>query len=86
MSTFRIDEPNKPQKWIKTVDDKNGMLTFSTKKEGCYARSCGIIADSEGQRLKFLFKEKYPELKYLKVDDSYRYKNLRCTYLSTYNY
>ena len=71
MAYFRIDEPNKPQKWIKTVNNKNGTLTFSTKRDGCYERSSGIIANAEGKRLKFLFKEEYPELKYLKVDNYY---------------
>jgi hypothetical protein len=71
MSKFRIDEPNKPTKWVKSVDNQNGILEFSTEKYGCYERSSGIIANSEGQRLKFLFKEQYPELEYLKVDNRY---------------
>jgi len=71
MSYFRIDEPNKPTKWVKSVDNQNGTLEFATSKSGCYERSSGIIANSEAQRLKFLFKEEYPELEYLKVDDSW---------------
>lgn len=71
MSKFRIDEPNKPTKWVKSVDNQNGTLEFSTTRSGCYERSGGIIADSEGQRLKFLFKEQYPEMEYLKVDNDW---------------
>lgn len=71
MAYFRIDEPNKKTKWIKSVDNQNGKLEFSTSKSGCYDRSSGIIANSEAQRLKFLFKEEYPELEYLKVDGSW---------------
>lgn len=71
MANFRIDEPNKPTKWVKTVDNANGILEFSTSRSGCYGRSSGIIANSEAQRLKFLFKETYPELEYLKVEDYY---------------
>ena len=26
MAYFRIDEPNKPTKWVKTVDNQNGIL------------------------------------------------------------
>ena len=71
MSKFRIDEPNKPTKWVKTVDNQNGIITFSTDKYDAYERSCGIIANSEGQRLKCLFGEQYPELEYLKVDNGW---------------
>lgn len=71
MSTFRIDEPNQPRKWVKKVDNENGTLEFTTSKSEAYCRGSGIVANSEGQRLKFHFKEQYPELEYLKVDDGY---------------
>ena len=71
MAYFKIDEPNKPRKWVKSVDNANGILEFSTERSGSYSRSSGIIANSEAQRLKFLFKEQYPELEYLRVDDSW---------------
>lgn len=73
MSKFKIEEPNKPTKWVKSVDNQNGTLEFSTSKSNCYERSSGIIANSEAQRIKFLFKEQYPELEYLTVDNSYCY-------------
>ena len=57
MAYFKIDEPNKPRKWVKTVDNENGTLEFSESKSGAYTRSGGIIANSEAQRLKFLFKD-----------------------------
>ena len=71
MAYFKINEPNKKTKWIKNVDNENGTLTFSSTcegYEGLYSRSSGIIADSELKRIKFHFKEKYPELEYLEID------------------
>lgn len=69
MAYFRIKEPNQPTKYIKEVDNANGILTFTTSKyDGAYSRSGGIIANSERDRLKFLFKKQYPELEYLEVD------------------
>ena len=47
MAYFRIDEPNKPQKWIKDVDRANGTLEFSEVRNGCYQRDSGFFADSE---------------------------------------
>jgi len=71
MAYFRIDEPNKDRKWIKSVDNENGTLEFSNSRSGSYSRSDGIIANSELQRLKFHFIEKYPELQYLVKDSSW---------------
>jgi hypothetical protein len=71
MAYFRIDEPNKDRKWIKSVDNENGTLEFSKSRNGSYSRSDGIIANSELQRLKFHFTEKYPELQYLVKDSSW---------------
>lgn len=71
MAYFKISEPNQPIKYVKDVDDANGKLTFSTTRQGSYNRSSGIIADSERDRLEFLFKSEYPELKYLTVDTGY---------------
>lgn len=69
MAYFIIKEPNQPTKYIKEVDNANGILTFTTSKyDGAYSRSSGIIANSERDRLKFLFKKQYPELEYLEVD------------------
>lgn len=71
MAYFRVDEPNKKTKWIKTVNNEDGTLEFQDSKSGAYNRSDGIIANSELQRLKFHFTEKYPELKYLTKDSSW---------------
>lgn len=67
MSYFKIEVPNQPPKYIKEVDDANGKLTFSPTTQGAYYRSSGIIANSERDRLKFLFKDEYPELEYITV-------------------
>jgi hypothetical protein len=71
MAYFRIDEPNKPKKYIKTVDEANGTLEFQDSIYGAYNRSDGIIANSVFQYLQFHFMEKYPELKYMTKDTSW---------------
>lgn len=73
MAYFKVSEPNQPTKYVKEVDNANGTLTFTTSRNDAYSRSSGIIANSERDRLEFLFKKDYPELKYLKVDESYSY-------------
>lgn len=65
MAYFRIDEPNKKRKYIKSVDEANGTLEFQDRCYGAYYRSDGIIANSVFQYLQFHFMEKYPELKYM---------------------
>lgn len=67
MANFRIKEPNKPTKYIKSVDEANGTLTFQNDSFDAYYRSDGIIADSTFQYLQFHFMEKYPELKYMEL-------------------
>ena len=67
MANFKIEEPNKPIKYIKSVDEANGTLEFQKNSFDAYYRGSGIIADSVAQWLQFHFMEKYPELKYLKV-------------------
>ena len=71
MAYFRIDEPNKKRKYIKTVDEANGTLEFQNESYGAYNRSDGIIANSTFQYLQFHFMEKYPELKYMTVTSSW---------------
>jgi len=71
MAYFKVSEPNQPTKYIKEVDNANGTLTFTASKNDAYSRNSGIIANSERDRLEFLFKKEYPELKYLKVDEGY---------------
>ena len=71
MAYFRIDEPNKPQKWIKDVDRANGTLEFSEVRNGCYQRDSGFFADSELEYLKFHFTDEYPEMEYCVIDTNY---------------
>jgi hypothetical protein len=71
MAYFRIDEPNKPQKWIKDVDRANGTLEFSEVRNGCYQRDSGFFADSELEYLKFHFTDEYPEMEYCVIDGNY---------------
>lgn len=67
MAYFKIEEPNKPVKYISEVDTKEGTLTFCGSEENAYKRSTGIIADSMRDFIMFHFKEQYPEVKYIKV-------------------
>lgn len=69
MAYFKIEEPNKPTKWIDTVDRANGKLTFRDNRGG-YEESSGYFANSALKHLQFHFMEEYPELKYMKVDTS----------------
>ena len=68
MAYFKIKEPNKDPKWIKEVDGLNGTITFQNSSSGAMSKDSGFFADSEFQFLKFHFMEKYPELKYMKID------------------
>lgn len=71
MAFFKISEPHKKIKWIKSVDEQNGTLEFQYDRDNAYNRSSGIIANSTKDYLKFHFTERYPELKYLSVDIEY---------------
>lgn len=63
---FKIEEPGKPSKYIKTVDAEHGKLTFTSDSWGAYSKSSGFYANAEFDFLKFHFMEKYPELQYMK--------------------
>lgn len=72
MAYFRIDEPNKSPKWIKSVDNAKTELVFTeSRNDDCYYEDSGFFADSEKEFLQFHFMEKYPELQYLSIDDNY---------------
>ena len=71
MAYFKVNEPNKAPKWIKSIDRANGTLEFSDTKEGCFQQDSGFFANSELDYLKFHFTEAYPEIKYLEVDTTY---------------
>jgi hypothetical protein len=68
MAYFKIEEPNKPIKYIKNIDRANGTLEFSETTDGCFQQDRGFWADSELAYLKFHFTEAYPELEYITVD------------------
>jgi len=73
MAFFKINEPNKPAKWIKSIDRANGKLEFSQNREECFQQDGGFFANSEAAYLKFHFMEEYPELKYMEIDESYEF-------------
>ena len=75
MAYFKIEQPNQPTKWIKSIDRVNGTLEFSETRDGCFQQDSGFFADSELAYLKFHFTEAYPELEYLSVDCSYGRRN-----------
>ena len=68
MAYFKITEPNKNPKWIKTIDRANGTLEFSENRDGCFQQDSGFFADSEFAYLKFHFTEAYPELEHMTID------------------
>ena len=74
MAYFKITEPNKNPKWIKTIDRANGTLEFSEDRNGCFQQDSGFFADSEFAYLMFHFKEKYPELQYMTIYSGYKYE------------
>lgn len=71
MAYFKINEPNKEPKWIKSVDAANGTLEFQNSRDNAWYKDSGFFADSEAQFLKFHFKEQYPELEFMTIDDEY---------------
>lgn len=72
MAYFKIEQPNQPTKWIKSIDRANGTLEFTTEKTNdCFQQDSGFFADSEFAYLKFHFTEAYPELEFMTIDDDY---------------
>lgn len=74
MAYFKITEPNKNPKWIKTIDRANGTLEFSEDRNGCFQQDSGFFADSEFAYLKFHFTEAYPELEHMTIDTDWHTK------------
>ena len=68
MAFFRIEEPNQPPKYIKSVDGANETLEFTNSTHDAYYKDSGFFADSEYEFLMFHFKNSYPELQYMKID------------------
>ena len=75
MAYFKITEPNKNPKWIKSIDRANGTLEFSENRDGCFQQDSGFFADSEFAYLMFHFKEAYPELQHMTIDTSWHAQN-----------
>lgn len=75
MAYFKIEQPNQPTKWIKSIDRANGTLEFSTERDGCFQQDSGFFADSEFAYLKFHFTEAYPELEYMTIDTQWHRRN-----------
>jgi len=71
MAYFKINQPNQPTKWIKSIDRANGTLEFSTDRKGCFQQDYGFFADSEFAYLIFHFTKEYPELQYMTIDDEW---------------
>ena len=71
MAYFKINQPNQPTKWIKSIDRADGTLEFSTDRNGCFQRDYGFFADSEFAYLMFHFKKEYPELQYMTIDNEW---------------
>ncbi len=75
MAYFKIMEPNKSPKYIKEIDRVNTKLKFSKNYKGCFQQDYGFFADSEAAYLRFHFMKEYPELKYMKIVDSWEEEN-----------
>ena len=73
MAFFRIEEPNQPPKYIKSVDGANETLEFTNSTDDAYYKDSGFFADSEYEFLMFHFKNSYPELQYMKIDNGWHH-------------
>jgi hypothetical protein len=71
MAYFKIEEPDKPVKWIKSIDGANCTLEFTDKIEEAHYEDDGFFADSERGFLEFHFMDNYPELQYMTLDSRY---------------
>ena len=69
MAYFKIEEPDKEVKWIKSVDGASGKIEFTNNTENAYYRDSGFFADSAFDFIKFHFKNAYPELEYMSIDN-----------------
>ena len=76
MSRIKICEPGKPVKWIKSIGKLDGVIEFTTNRDEAYSKRDGFYCESEIKTLKAknppqYDHEKYPELKYAEMDDSW---------------
>lgn len=70
MAYFKIEEPDKPVKWIKKVNGADGTLEFTDNINDAYYQDSGFFADSEKGFIEFHFMEKYPEIQYMTLDNN----------------
>jgi hypothetical protein len=75
MAFFIIKEPNKAPKYIKDVNGAEGTIEFTEDQAEAYYKDSGFFADSEFEFIKFHFKEKYPEIEFMEIDNGYRLTN-----------
>lgn len=75
MAYFKIEEPDKPVKWIKKVNGADGTLEFTDNINDAYYQDSGFFADSEKGFIEFHFMEKYPEIKYMTLDNGRDYND-----------
>lgn len=75
MAYFKIEEPDKPVKWIKKVNGADGTLEFTDNINDAYYQDSGFFADSEKGFIEFHFMEKYPEIQYMTLDNGRDYNN-----------
>lgn len=68
MGKFKIEYPNGKFKWVKNIDKVNEELEFTNNPNEAYDRDGGYYTTSEIDFVKFHFKDKYPEVKYLIAD------------------
>lgn len=71
MAYFKIEEPNNPVKWIKSINGANCTLEFTDNTKDAHYEDDGFFADSEKGFLEFHFMDKYPELQYMTLDSKY---------------
>lgn len=75
MAYFKIEEPDKPVKWIKKVNGADGTLEFTDNINDAYYQDSGFFADSEKGFIEFHFMEKYPEIQYMTLDNRRDYND-----------
>lgn len=69
MAKFIIVQPGKPDMWVKEVDKVNKTISFTTDPdEAVYEREGGWFAEAEANYMKFHFKDKHPEIMFVKPD------------------
>ena len=73
MSRIKVNNDNCPHggMYIKSIDKVNHKLEFTDDKSQAYQRDSGFYVNAEIDFLKFHFTEEYPEMEYIKAENSY---------------